>query len=70
MIFRNKKANPNGNYLTFNAAEPQEIKSEKMEVFITSDGYNKSPDTKRKVSDNLTPIKFGVYSIIKIRFII
>jgi hypothetical protein len=28
--------------------------------------YNKSPDTKRKVSvDNLTPIKFGVYSIIK-----
>ncbi|MFT5252739.1 MAG: dipeptidyl aminopeptidase/acylaminoacyl peptidase [Flavobacteriales bacterium] len=60
------KANPNGNFLTFNAVEPQEIKSEKMEVFITSDGYNKSPDTKRKVSvDNLTPIKFGVYSIIK-----
>jgi hypothetical protein len=37
--------------------QPQEIKSEKMEVFITSDGYNKSPDTKRKVSvDNLTPL--------------
>ena len=60
------KANPNGNYLTFNAVEPKDLKSEKMEVFITSDGYNKSPDTKRKVSvDNLNPIKFGVYSIIK-----
>ena len=60
------KVNPNGNYLTFNAAEPTDLKSEKMEVFITSDGYNKSPDTKRKVSvDNLTPIKFGVYSMLK-----
>ena len=60
------KANPNGNYLTFNAAEPTDLKSEKMEVFITADGYNKSPDTKRKVSEaNLTPIKFGVYSILK-----
>jgi hypothetical protein len=29
----------NGNYLTFNAAEPQKKKM-RMEVFITSDGYN------------------------------
>jgi hypothetical protein len=32
-------------------------KSEKMEVY-NLDGYNRSPDTKRKPEVNLTPIKF------------
>jgi hypothetical protein len=39
-------------------------KSEKMEVY-NLDGYNRSPDTKRKPEANLTPIKFGVYSVVK-----
>jgi dipeptidyl aminopeptidase/acylaminoacyl peptidase len=43
-----------------------ETKSEKMEVFITADGYNKTPDTKEKVSvNNLVNSKFGIYNIAK-----
>ncbi|KLT69787.1 S9 family peptidase [Flavobacterium sp. ABG] len=60
------KANPNGNYATFSLVENVEIKMEKMEVFITDDGYNQSPDTKEKVSTaNLVKTRFGIYSVAK-----
>lgn len=37
-----------------------------MEVFITSDGYNQSPETKEKVSTaNFVKTKFGIYSVAK-----
>jgi acetyl esterase/lipase len=64
--FQSLKINPNGNFATFRLAEQDESKKEKMEVFITADGYNKSPDTKEKVSiNNLVPTKFGIYSVAK-----
>ena len=50
--FYNLKADPNGNFATFSLAEESDNKKEKMEVFITSDGYNQSPETKDKVSVN------------------
>ena len=60
------KINPNGNFATFRLTELPETKSEKMEVFITADGYNKTPDTKEKVSvNNLVNTKFGIYNIAK-----
>lgn len=60
------KASPNGNYATFSLVENVEIKMEKMEVFITDDGYNQSPDTKEKVSTaNLVKTRFGIYSVAK-----
>jgi dipeptidyl aminopeptidase/acylaminoacyl peptidase len=58
------KANPNGKYATFSLAEVADVKSEKMEVFITDDGYNQTPDTKEKVSTaNLVKTKFGIYAV-------
>ncbi|WP_166923873.1 S9 family peptidase [Flavobacterium poyangense] len=60
------KANPNGNYATFSLVENVEVKAEKMEVFITDDGYNQSPDTKEKVSTaNFVKTRFGIYSVAK-----
>ncbi|KUJ60068.1 peptidase S9 [Flavobacteriaceae bacterium CRH] len=60
------KANPNGNFVTFSLIEASESKKEKMEVFITDDGYNQTPDTKEKVSTaNLVKTKFGIYSVAK-----
>ena len=60
------KINPNGNYATFRLTEQPDTKSEKMEVFVTADGYNKTPDTKEKVSvSNLVNTKFGIYNIAK-----
>jgi dipeptidyl aminopeptidase/acylaminoacyl peptidase len=60
------KMNPNGNYVTFRLTELPETKSEKMEVFITADGYNKTPDTKEKVSvNNFVNTKFGIYNVAK-----
>ncbi|RXM41576.1 prolyl oligopeptidase family serine peptidase [Flavobacterium sp. YO64] len=64
--FYNLKANPNGNFATFCLAEEADVKKEKMEVFITSDGYNQSPETKEKVSTaNFVKTKFGIYSVAK-----
>jgi dipeptidyl aminopeptidase/acylaminoacyl peptidase len=64
--FQSLKINPNGNFATFRLAVQVENKSEKMEVFITADGYNKSPDTKEKVSiNNFVKTKFGIYSVAK-----
>lgn len=60
------KINPNGNYITFRLTELPETKSEKMEVFVTADGYNKTPDTKEKVSiNNFVNTKFGIYNVAK-----
>lgn len=62
----NLKANPNGNFATFSLVEESDVKKEKMEVFITDDGYNQTPDTKEKVSTaNLLKTKFGIYSVAK-----
>jgi dipeptidyl aminopeptidase/acylaminoacyl peptidase len=58
------KTNPTGSFATFNLIEKLDVKKEKMEVFITSEGYNQSPDTKEKVSiDNFMKTKFGIYSV-------
>lgn len=60
------KMNPNGKFATFRLTEEAKSKSEKMEVFITSDGYNQSPDTKEKVSTkNLVNSKMGIYNVAK-----
>ena len=62
----NLKVDPKGKYITFRLTEDFERKSEKMERFITADGYNKIEDTKSKVSiTNLVPTKFGIYSVAK-----
>ncbi|MCC9070470.1 prolyl oligopeptidase family serine peptidase [Flavobacterium sp. F-65] len=64
--FQSLKINPNGNFATFNLIEKLDVKIEKMEVFITADGYNQSPDTKEKVSiDNFAKTRFGIYSVAK-----
>ncbi|MBF4487637.1 prolyl oligopeptidase family serine peptidase [Flavobacterium sp. CSZ] len=64
--FYNLKANPNGNFATFSLVEESDVKKEKMEVFITDDGYNQTPDTKEKVSTaNFVKTKFGIYSVAK-----
>jgi acetyl esterase/lipase len=60
------KASPKGNYATFSLIQNIEVKQEKMEVFITEDGYNQTPDTKEKVSTaNLVKTQFGIYSMAK-----
>jgi dipeptidyl aminopeptidase/acylaminoacyl peptidase len=65
-VFRGLKASPKGDFATFLLAKKKENKNEKMEVFITDDGYNKSSDTKAKVSENnLVSTKFGIYNIAK-----
>jgi dipeptidyl aminopeptidase/acylaminoacyl peptidase len=62
--FTSLKVNPNGNFATFRLIEDTETKKEKMEVFITADGYNQTPDTKEKVSvNNFVKTKFGIYSV-------
>ncbi|TDW44110.1 dipeptidyl aminopeptidase/acylaminoacyl peptidase [Flavobacterium sp. 270] len=64
--FVSLKANPNGNFATFSLIEPSEVKKEKMEVFITADGYNQTPETKEKVSvKNFVKTRFGIYSVAK-----
>ncbi len=64
--FGNLKVDPKGNFATFRLIEDSERKNEKMELFITADGYNQIEDTKEKVSvDNLLATKFGVYNIVK-----
>ncbi|MTH18264.1 prolyl oligopeptidase family serine peptidase [Flavobacterium sp. LC2016-01] len=64
--FTSLKVNPNGNFATFRLVEDNEAKQEKMEVFITSDGYNQNPETKEKVStSNFVKTKFGIYSVAK-----
>jgi dipeptidyl aminopeptidase/acylaminoacyl peptidase len=64
--FESLKIEPKGNFATFGLSESADLKSEKMEVFITADGYNQTPNTKSKVSkDNLVTTKFGIYSVAK-----
>ena len=64
--FTSLKADPKGNFATFRLIQDSERRNEKMELFITSDGYNQIVDTKEKVSvDNLLTTKFGIYSVAK-----
>lgn len=64
--FGSLKVDPKGNFATFRLIEDSERKNEKMELFITADGYNQIEDTKEKVSvDNLLATKFGVYNVTK-----
>lgn len=64
--FYSLKVNPNGDFATFMLVEGTEAKREKMEVFITSDGYNQTSETKEKVStSNFVKTKFGIYSVAK-----
>lgn len=64
--FGSLKVDPKGNFATFRLVEDSEHKSEKMELFITADGYNQIEDTKEKVSiDNLMATKFGIYNVAK-----
>jgi dipeptidyl aminopeptidase/acylaminoacyl peptidase len=65
-VFQSLKMSPKGNFATFRLTEETNAKSEKMEVFITADGYNEVQNTKEKVSTaNLTTSKFGIYSVAK-----
>ena len=60
------KVSPKGDFVTFRLREESEVKQEEMEVFITADGYNKSRDTKSKVStNNFVNTKFGIYNVAK-----
>lgn len=64
--FGSLKADPKGNFATFRLIQDSERRNEKMELFITADGYNQIVDTKEKVSvDNLLSTKFGIYSVAK-----
>ena len=64
--FGSLKANPKGNFATFRLIQDPERRNEKMELFITDDGYNQVVDTKEKVSvANLLATKFGIYSVAK-----
>ena len=64
--FGSLKADPKGNFATFRLIQDSESRNEKMELFITADGYNQIVDTKEKVSvDNLLSTKFGIYSVAK-----
>lgn len=65
-ILENLAINPNGKFATFLLRDQVAARNEKMEVFITADGFNKSPDTKEKVSvENLINTKFGIYNLEK-----
>lgn len=60
------KVSPKGDFVTFRLREESEVKQEEMEVFITTDGYNKSKDTKSKVStNNFVNTKMGIYNAAK-----
>jgi dipeptidyl aminopeptidase/acylaminoacyl peptidase len=60
------KASPMGDFVTFRLREEAEVKQEEMELFITADGYNKSKDTKSKVSiSNFVNTKMGIYNVAK-----
>ena len=64
--FGSLKVDPKGKFATFRLIEESDRKREKMEVFITADGYNQIEETKEKVSvDNLLVTKFGIYNIAK-----
>ena len=60
------KVSPKGDFITFRLREESEAKQEEMEVFITADGYNKSRDTKSKVStNNFVNTKLCIYNVAK-----
>jgi dipeptidyl aminopeptidase/acylaminoacyl peptidase len=60
------KASPMGDFVTFRLRDEAEVKQEEMELFITADGYNKSKDTKSKVStSNFVNTKMGIYNVAK-----
>ncbi len=63
---QNLSPNPNEKFVTFTEGTEPDAKSEIMEKWITSDGYNQSENSKDKVSfKNLYPIRFGIYNIEK-----
>lgn len=65
-FFGNLKASPKGDFASFVLMEKNDNRNEKMEVFITADGYNQTPNTKEKVSkNNLAVTKLGIYNIAK-----
>lgn len=60
------KVHPQGRFVTFRVTQEPQVKRETMEVFITDDGYNRSPETKRKVStQNIVNSKMGIYNVAK-----
>ncbi len=62
----NMKVNPNGKFVTFTLNENKENRLEKMEVFITNDGYNQDKRTKEKVSIyNEFKCKYGIFNVEK-----
>lgn len=64
--FLNLTVNPKGTSVAFTLFEASENKSEIMEDFITSDGYNTSREVKTKVStSNFFKIKLGIYNTVK-----
>lgn len=64
--FLNLTVNPKGTSVVFTLFEASENKSEIMEDFITSDGYNSSREVKTKVSiANFFKIKLGIYNTVK-----
>ncbi|MDI1317089.1 prolyl oligopeptidase family serine peptidase [Flavobacterium sp.] len=64
--FLNLTVNPKGTSVAFTLFEASENKSEIMEDFITSDGYNRSREVKTKVStSNFFKTKFGIYNTLK-----
>lgn len=57
---------PKGKFVTFSITENQENKEETMPVFITSDGFNKTQETKSKVSEtNIMPSKLAIFNVEK-----
>jgi len=64
--FLNLTINPKGICVAFTLFEAPENKSEIMEDFITSDGYNTSREVKTKVSTaNFFKTKLGIYNTVK-----
>ena len=60
------KMNPKGTFATFRLIEENTIKNDKMEVVITSNGYNQISNTREKVSvANLLKSKFEIYNVKK-----
>lgn len=62
----NLAVHPKGEFVTFSSYKEPEVDAEKMAVFITADGYNKTRDTKEKVStQNIFEMKYGIYNVVK-----
>ena len=61
--FYGLESSPKGDFATFILVEEKDIKSENMEVFITSEGYNQNRITKKKVSStSFYDTKLGIFN--------